>query len=299
MSEELSSSNTYDVREGRRLILKAGGLGLLLGVLGLANACLPPEQPAKNSSLEHQIQVHQQIESLEPPAEEPTIETVNPGYEQQNLQAYNKTREEIERKRREFSLQYSAVNSAQERKAILNQAREYIFEKIVDFLIPAWYGTPWEFSGASQTPREGTISCGYFISTILKHAGFNVERIRMAQQASEDIIKSLTGDIGEIRRYSNIPLTRFVADTESRGPGLYVAGLDCHVGFIVKEEGESLRFCHADYYHPEIGVKCQTAQERSPLVDSKYRVVGKIFDDNLMEKWLRGEAIKTVITERR
>jgi hypothetical protein len=44
----------------------------------------------------------------------------------------------------------------------------------------------------SETPGRGEIACGYFVSTVLRDAGFGVERVRLAQQASERIVRTLS-----------------------------------------------------------------------------------------------------------
>ena len=73
-----------------------------------------------------------------------------------------------------------------------------------DELLPAWDGTPWDFHGTSQAPREGKIACGYFVSTTLLHLGLQVERVRMAQQASELIVKSLVSTNPIRRSWPNL-----------------------------------------------------------------------------------------------
>jgi len=78
--------------------------------------------------------------------------------------------------------------------SFINNLKDSIVLKIVDDIIPYWYGTPWEFYGTTEKPKQGSIACGYFVSTILKHAGYNVEKNKMAQQASELIIKSLVSE---------------------------------------------------------------------------------------------------------
>jgi len=285
------------VDEKRRLLLRLGGWGILLGGLGLIKNFLPESLGTNSNHLDDKVQNYS-LSSLEDPVlEELSFQShQNPQSSssgsqdnlQDNLQNYFQIRTEIKQRQRKFAQQYTEASSPKTKKEILKEARIYITDKIVNGLLPAWYGTPWEFSGVSQTPREGTISCGYFVGTILEHAGFKVDRIRIGQDYAENSIKYLTTDI---RRSRKQDFREFVAESEARGPGLYVVGLDCHIGFIVQEKEKRLQFCHADYYQPEIGVRCQSIDERSPLADSKYRVVGKILDDQLIEKWILGEKI--------
>ena len=72
------------------------------------------------------------------------------------------------------------------------------------------------------------------------------------------------------------------------GNGLYVVGLDCHVGFVCNSN-DSITFVHSSYYEPEIGVMSQKLDSQNPLKDSKYRVFGKIMDDTMIEAWILGK----------
>lgn len=78
---------------------------------------------------------------------------------------------------------------------------------------------------------------------------------------------------------------------EASGPGLYIVGLDTHVGFVLNREGE-LSFVHSSYYDPPRSVIKEQIDGRNPLADSNYRVVGKILGDEMMRKWLAGEAFE-------
>lgn len=74
------------------------------------------------------------------------------------------------------------------------QLKKKLFEKaLVNHIFPYWYGTKWSFNGHTQIPNQGSISCGYFVSTTLSDVGVNVERISLAQQAPYN--EALTLDI--------------------------------------------------------------------------------------------------------
>ncbi len=168
-------------------------------------------------------------------------------------------------------------------------AEAVVLETIVDDLIPAWLGTPWEFYGASTTPGEGSIACGYFVSTVLEHAGFGVERIAMAQQPSERIIQTLTPE-SAIWRFSLRPLSDVLDRLAQEGDGLYVVGLDFHTGFLVQRSGQTT-FCHASYLD-EVAVVCEPAEDAAALA-SEYRVVGRMLEPAMLEAWLLGEPLPT------
>ncbi|MBS3733433.1 MAG: hypothetical protein KGY99_00710 [Phycisphaerae bacterium] len=174
---------------------------------------------------------------------------------------------------------------------MLNEARQALVRAIARDIAPRWLGTPWAFHGTSQTPGEGAIACGYFVSTVLRDAGLRVERVRLAQQPAERIILSLTGE-AHVRRFSNAPLERFVAAVRSCGEGAYVVGLDYHVGLLTCGP-EGVFFVHSQGVAPREVVRERAGE--SPVLDaSRYRVFGRITaDDALIEAWLTGRAIRT------
>lgn len=157
---------------------------------------------------------------------------------------------------------------------------------------PFWYGTPWDFNGTSQTPGEGKIACGYFVSTLLRDLGLKVERIRMAQQPSENIVKSLCSS-QHIRRFRNVSLETFVDAIQSWGRGLYVVGLDYHTGFLYND-GSEVYFIHSSYYVPKAVLR-EKARASAVLNSSAYRVAGRVSADHrLVRSWLNATPVKTV-----
>lgn len=188
--------------------------------------------------------------------------------------------------------------STTEQTAVIAEARRILTHAIYDDLFSAWYGTPWDFNGTSETPQQGKIACGYFVSTILRDAGWKVERVRLAQQASENIILSLTTD-SFVKRFRRVAIADFVSAVKQWGPGIYIVGLDIHVGFIVNTEGEILSpsdevyFVHSSYVDPYTVIK-EKAIESRILASSNYRVLGKVFADDLfITNWLLGKPIST------
>ena len=69
---------------------------------------------------------------------------------------------------------YATAEEAR-RPDVVARARADVHSLIIDEIFSAWIGTRWDFDGTSQTPREGRIACGYFVSTVLRDAGFDVE----------------------------------------------------------------------------------------------------------------------------
>lgn len=198
--------------------------------------------------------------------------------------SYNDLLLKIASRRDSLASRYAVARERSERTALLDEARGLMLAAIDDEIFPFWYGTPWDFNGTTQTPGEGKIACGYFVTTILRDAGVQLARVRLAQQASEQIIRSLTTN-NHIRRFSNVAIERFVEEVRGWGAGVYVVGLDIHTGFIVVS-GSDVSFVHASYVSPRAVVK-ENALESQILAGSKYRVLGKLTeDDDFLLKWL-------------
>jgi hypothetical protein len=209
-----------------------------------------------------------------------------------NTHNYKEILAQLEAGRRKLASRYQRASAA-ERIVLIDEARTVITRSIYDDLVPAWYGTAWDFNGTSETPQQGKIACGYFVSTVLRDAGYKVERVRLAQQASENIILSLTTD-SFVKRFRRVAIGDFVDAVKEWGPGIYIVGLDIHVGFIVNT-GDEVYFIHSSYVEPYTVVR-EKAIESRILAGSNYRVLGKVFaDDRLISNWLAGNAIPTKI----
>ena len=198
----------------------------------------------------------------------------------------------LEAERRGLASRYESAGPS-ERSTVITEARTLLSRAIYNDLFPAWYGTPWDFNGTSEIPQQGKIACGYFVSTVLRDAGWKVERVRLAQQASENIILSLTTE-RYVKRFRRVPIAKFVDDVTQSGPGVYIVGLDIHVGFIVNT-GDEVHFIHSSYVDPYTVVK-EKAIESLILAGSNYRVLGNVLaDDGLIGNWLTGKAIFTKV----
>jgi hypothetical protein len=210
-----------------------------------------------------------------------------------NPRNYGDARKKLEAERVALSSKYLHARTSEEKLEAINRARETMTQSIYSEFFPAWYGTTWDFNGTTETPGQGKIACGYFVSTVLRDAGVKVQRVKLAQQASENIILSLTTS-AHIKRFRQTPISDFVEAVRNWGPGLYVVGLDIHVGFILNVDGQ-VYFIHSSYINPYSVVK-EPAGDSKILASSRYRILGKISaDDQFIERWLRGEEIVTRI----
>lgn len=204
--------------------------------------------------------------------------------------SYDKARTVCEGRRAALAARWKRARPA-ERPAILKEAAAALTDSVAGVLSPFWYGTRWDFNGITETPGEGRVACGYFVSTMMKHAGLGVERVRMAQQASENIIRTLTG-APHLYKGHGLSIADFVTLVRGLGPGLSVVGLDKHVG-LLWHDGAEVWFLHSTV--AEVGeVIKERALDSRTLASSKYRIVGAITDDaRLLEAWLDGRALPT------
>ena len=167
------------------------------------------------------------------------------------------------------------------------EAREALTDAVFE-LLPHWEGTPWAMNGTTEVPGAGRIACGYLVSTVLRDAGLLVARVKLAQQASENIVMSVV-DPAEIVRYRDTDVAEVLS--EARTPGIYVVGLDTHVGLLVVRDDEQ-RFCHASRTM-NMEVLCEDAAQARAL-RSHYVVVGRL-SDRAVEAWAAGAALPTVL----
>jgi len=182
---------------------------------------------------------------------------------------------------------YRDAGTAAEKNRILDSAGTYLLSSMTGKLIPHWYGTSWDFNGTSEIPGSGQIACGYFVTTVLRDAGFSLERIRLSQEPSETIIRELVGS-AYVKRYSNMDARTFFMRMRQEGPGLYVVGLDNHIGFLLVED-KKMYFIHSSYFQRR-GVVKEEAESSYALVKSGYRVVGNLLGDpGVIKKWLQNE----------
>lgn len=210
--------------------------------------------------------------------------------------SYDRVRAELEARRSALASRLAAASGA-ERGEVLEAARQAVLEALTAGIFPAWQGTEWAFSGSSDRPGEGQIACGVFVGTVLQHAGFRLDRRAMGRLASEHIALSLTGE-KNLRRWSDVPVTEVVSEIEAWGPGLYAAGLDHHAGLIWVDGERRAHFVHSSYVGTS-AVITEPLGGDNPFSWSRYRVVAKLLDDEMIERWLRGETFEAKKVKRR
>ncbi len=197
---------------------------------------------------------------------------------------YLTLKSDIKRDKNNFKNRYASNPS----KAI-DSASKYLYTKLVNNIVPHWYNTPWDFNGHTNTPNEGEIACGYFVSTTLKHLGFNVNRYKMAQQAglNEAIALQPKADLKIYRNLEFKTLNKKVNAVYNNG--IYFVGLDNHVGYILIHD-KTLYFLHSSYYDNKVLIELA---ETSPCFKSNIYVFAEITTNkNLVKKWILNEALR-------
>lgn len=177
-----------------------------------------------------------------------------------------------------------------ERRVALKKLEHSLLARI-DQLHKGWLETRWGL-GRPQTavPQAGKVNCGMFVARVLQHAGFRLDVWKFIRQAASDAIRSVAPK--RLRRhFSNTPMKKFLARVRKMGPGLFVIGLDFHIGFL-RQTDDDLRFVHASYIDKL--VLDEPAATAEPIVTSRYRVVGKILQPNMLQAWLAGRRIKVL-----
>jgi hypothetical protein len=200
----------------------------------------------------------------------------------------------VNARRAELGARYAAARGARARAAIRQEARAFVVETLVSDIFPAWMGMP-SGGGVEATatlPHQPGmfISCSYFLTAALQNGGLVLEsRARFAQAPAVWIQRALLPPGAPVHRYGGVT----PAELEHRlvnelGDGLYIVGLDIHVGFLLVRAGHA-SFVHSSYTPPGTVVE-------EPVVDSlaiaysqkKGYWVSPLFqDDRLVDLWLR------------
>ncbi|MGB0985259.1 MAG: hypothetical protein ACPG19_14505, partial [Saprospiraceae bacterium] len=121
----------------------------------------------------------------------------------------------------EKAKQFTADIPLKKRLETLSESEKEIIERIEKEIFPHWYDTKYDFYGTTETPGKGKIACGYFVTTVLRDIGVPIQRVKMAQAASERMIKSMV-DENKIQRFRKVPIKKFVYAIEDMGEGLFV-----------------------------------------------------------------------------
>lgn len=119
---------------------------------------------------------------------------------------------------------FQSAETELQREQIINEAGKLLTDQIVYELIPFWYRTRWSFEGHTEVPRNGTVACGYFVSTVLRDAGFKINRFKLAQGSPSTEAYSISV-MDSVKLLEGLPYSKVLEYFLTRDDGLYFAGL--------------------------------------------------------------------------
>lgn len=211
--------------------------------------------------------------------------------------SYASIKSNINTSRKQLSQSYKisankpGSSNSEQAKQTLNQIRVKFTNHLVNDIIPQWYGTKWSFDGYSETPKSGSIACGYFVSTTLRDMGMNINRYKLAQKAPYDEAKVIAcgTTIETLKNKTKEQLKTYFI--ENKKDGLYFIGLDFHVGFILKED-KNVYFIHSNYLNYS-GPTKEKIDDSKVMNSSVYYFCNITHNDILLKKWLNNEVVAT------
>jgi hypothetical protein len=195
---------------------------------------------------------------------------------------YFQTKQEIDSLRNQLKNAYQSANAIS-RKTVLDSSKLCLLRAVSEKLFAHWQGTPWDFNGISTKPKNGTIACGYFVTTVLKDAGVRLNRTRLSIVPSMIMMKELTSS-KSIRNVSAFSYPEFCRLMKNQKNSLFIIGLDFHTGFIVND-GDSTWFIHSNYINKK-GVVKELIAESAALRSSRTRYIACLTEDAFLIKWL-------------
>lgn len=200
--------------------------------------------------------------------------------------SYSSVRNSIKNNRLHLNRSYASKNIK------LDSVSRYLHKVLTSEIFPFWYGTKWSFEGHTDIPKQGEIACGYFVSTTLKHVGFNLNRYSLAQKSpyNEALFISQDENILVIEgRNSKEIISEITCLIDT---GLYFLGLDeNHVGYLDKE-GNEIYIIHSNYLEPSTVIKERI--ENSIVFKSylKFYLVPISNNKKLIKMWLSNTPLK-------
>lgn len=180
---------------------------------------------------------------------------------------------------------FSGQRNRSETDTISSQWVDFWIETIGTDLYEAWKGTAWDFNGHTSKPHQGSIACGYFVTTILSDMGMSINRIKLSTYPSMQMMKAICPD-QKIQNLSNLGMEEFDARLTGIGKSVYIIGLDFHTGIIVSDETGNW-FIHSNYIKRQ-GVIKEAVLASAALRASRTRwIVSLTSSKTAMNNWLR------------
>lgn len=178
-----------------------------------------------------------------------------------------------------------------EKRIDIDSVKKLFGDRLVNTIIPYWYGTVWSFGGHTSIPKKGEIACGYFVSTTLKDMGLKLNRYKLAQKSPIEEARALSCGT-EITTIAHEDPEQALGEINGLiKKGVYFIGFDTgHVGFLVRKK-DRLFLVHSNYLSP-VSV-CIEPLETAKVFKmfTKFHLVDISHNEKLIQKWLNNELI--------
>jgi len=192
----------------------------------------------------------------------------------------------IEKIRTQLNQQYTMAATPERKSALLDSAMLLFSHYLLNAIIPHWYGTRWDFNGYTSKPNQGSIACGYFVSTTMRDMGLNLNRYKLAQQAPLNEAKSIAIDPGYVQHLTQ---DNSIEQIELLNNGLYFIGLNNHVGFLFLSNKVAY-FIHSNYIDGHVMI--EKAERSEAFISNEYFLVNISINQEMAKKWLNKESIR-------
>jgi len=221
--------------------------------------------------------------------------------------AFSQTLEGIQKQRESLHARWkraprNAPDGRDTKALVIQESQTFLMRTIIDDIVPAWHGMPWTMAVILDglkpdaaypfEPGKG-ISCSWFVVSVLENLGFKFKSKRkFAGSIAIELQRSLAANKKEIHRYFGHSPTKLKKKLIGLGDGIYIIGLNCHIGFVTVDRGKVL-FHHSSYVEPYIVVteELEKSQAISLSEDAGY-VVSPLTTRHLTLKWLAGQPLK-------
>jgi hypothetical protein len=223
--------------------------------------------------------------------EYPVLDSAAVGINFKEKGTYTGLKNKMKRIQQEIKKEYILLDDSIRKRQFRDSVSLLLTDILINDFFPFWYGTDWDYEGITETPGEGSVACGYFVSTTLKHLYFNLNRYKLAQQSGLNGAKTIQMG-AKIRKFypsANKDITEVLRLNLKEG--LYQVGLSCHVGYMLIRNNE-VYFIHSNYLHS--GVMIERAADSDAFVSNIYVISDITFNDKLTEKWILHEFIPII-----
>jgi len=197
---------------------------------------------------------------------------------------YNEAKAEIEQLRGELNRRYKTIIDSIKKEEFLDSSMVVFTHCLLNKIVPYWYGTKWSFEGHTAIPIEGTIACGYFVSTTLRDMGLIINRYRLAQQGPEEEVVSISIDRKNMMKVKHAQMDSvFNILSNHIDSKLFFVGLEYHVGYLYLV-GRQSYFIHSSYIDGKVMV--ENTQDSKAFRSEDYFITHITGNRLLAKKWL-------------